>query len=65
MVVTIQAPSSAAQKRAFSQCMIMGLEATVLEDNCIDLVVQQLWKAKHVSNLVDGEIVAVHDRVKI
>ena len=64
MIVTIQAPSPAAQKRGAFQTMIMGLECTMLADNCLDVTVRDLWKAKHLAGMIDGEILAVIGKVK-
>ena len=65
MIVTIQAPSATAQKRAAFQTIQMGLECTMLADNCLDITVRDLWKAKHLAGMIDGEIIAVIDKVSI
>lgn len=63
MIVTIKAPSDAAAKRAAFQAMQMGLDTSILADGCLNVTVRDLWKAKHLAGFIDGEILAVVDKM--
>ena len=63
MIVTIKAPSAAAAKRgAFQASMQMGLDTDLLDD-CFNIVVHDLWKANHLAGMIDGEVIAVVDKM--
>ena len=65
MVVTILAPSASALNRAAFQATLMGLEFTPMPGNIFDLTVANLDKANYLTNFIDGEILAVADKVLI
>lgn len=65
MIVTIQAPNASAAKRGAFQTMLMGLDCTMLADNCLNVTVADLWKAKHLAGMIDGDIIAVVDKMVI
>ena len=68
MVVTISAPSLAALRRGEFQAMLMGLTCETFEGNkCMDIVLpdDKLWKAKHLAGMIDGDILAINQKVGI
>jgi hypothetical protein len=63
MIVTIKAPSRGLATIGAFEAIKLGLDYDLMEDNYIDVVVSDIRKAEHVSRSMNGEIVAVIDKL--
>lgn len=63
MIVTIKAPTARSMAVGAFESIKMGLDYQMMPDNYLDIVVADMSKAEHVSASMNGEIVAVIDKL--
>lgn len=63
MIVTIKAPTARHVAVGAFESIKLGLDYQVMPDNYLDIVVADMHKAEHVSASMDGDIVAIIDKL--
>jgi hypothetical protein len=63
MIVTIKAPTARSMAVGAFESIKLGLNYQMMPDNYLDIVVADMRKAEHVSASMNGEIVAVIDKL--